>query len=284
MSWQLLLAISILSYAVGVLLQRVIQKDGKNDPYAFSIFFQLTIGAVIGLYAFFQGFVMPNYMDFLPNIMLMIILYAIANTLIFSSLKYLDAAAFTILFSSRALWTILAAVVFLNEPFTFKQIIGTLLIIISVIIVSAKPKKFTFKKGEIYALLAALVFGTAFANDAYIIGTYHVDVESHLFFGFVLPAIAMWILRPQATSQMKPFFTRTILLQSLALTLFYATSAITIFLAYDIAKNAAQIAPLNQTSIIIIVILSMVFLKERDNITRKILGALLSFIGVLLVI
>lgn len=284
MSWQLLLTTSIISYAVGVLLQRIIQKGGKNDPYAFSIFFQLTIGIVIGIYALLRGFVIPNYGDFLPNMILMVILYAIANTLIFSALTYLDAAAFTILFSSRALWTIVAAVLFLNEPFSFKQVIGTILIIISVILVSAKSKKVTLKKGEIYALLAALFFGTAFANDAYIINTYHVDVESNLFFAFVLPALAMWIIRPQATKHMKPFLNRAILLPSLALTIFYATSAITIFLAYDIAKNAAQIAPLNQTSIIIIVILSMIFLKERDNIPKKILGALVSFVGVLLIL
>ena len=67
------------------------------------------------------------------------------------------------------------------------------------------------------------------------------------------------------------------------LSILYAASAITIFSAYQVGRNAAQIAPLNQTSTILTVILAIIFLKERSQLVRKLLGGLLSFIGIVLV-
>ena len=65
------------------------------------------------------------------------------------------------------------------------------------------------------------------------------------------------------------------------LAFFYAISAVTVFEAYQVGRNAAQIAPLNQTTIIVTVVLAVIFLKEKTQFARKILGSLISFVGVL---
>jgi uncharacterized membrane protein len=44
--------------------------------------------------------------------------------------------------------------------------------------------------------------------------------------------------------------------------------------------NTAQIASLRETSTIVTVILGILLLKERDNLPQKILGAIISFVGV----
>jgi uncharacterized membrane protein len=63
----------------------------------------------------------------------------------------------------------------------------------------------------------------------------------------------------------------------------YAISAATIFLAYQYGRNAAQIAPINETSTILIVILAAIFLKERSQLLRKLFAAAISVLGVLLI-
>jgi len=53
---------------------------------------------------------------------------------------------------------------------------------------------------------------------------------------------------------------------SVVVGVFYEISAITIFLAYQVGKNATQIAPLNQPVTIITVVLSVICLKEKTDL------------------
>lgn len=281
MNWQILLATSVVTYSISVLLQRVLLKNDKSDPVAYSIVFQLLTGILIGIYAVFNGFTTPNLVPLIPNLILMTILYGAGNVFIFSALKMIDASEFTIVFASRALWTIIGAMIFLKESFSAQQALGTILIISSVVLVSWKKQKFSFSKGFIFSVLAALSFGLAFTNDAFIVNNF--DVPSYLTIAFILPSLVVWAIYPKSTAKMKPLFERKTLLKLGLLGLFYAVSAITIFLAYQIGKNASQIAPLNQTATIITVVLSVIFLKERTDLLRKLLGAIISFAGVILV-
>jgi drug/metabolite transporter (DMT)-like permease len=281
MDWQILLATSVITYSISVLLQRVLLKNDKSDPIAYSIVFQLLTGILIGIYAMFNGFATPNLVPLIPNLILMTILYGAGNVFIFSALKMIDAAEFTIVFASRALWTIIGAIIFLKESFSMQQTLGTILIILSIVLVSWKKQKFTFSKGFIFSVLAALSFGLAFTNDAFIVNNF--DVPSYLTIAFILPSLAVWVIYPKSTAKMKPLFEKKTLLKLGLLGVFYAVSAITIFLAYQVGKNASQIAPLNQTATIITVVLSVIFLKERTDLLRKLLGAIISFVGVVLV-
>ena len=72
-------------------------------------------------------------------------------------------------------------------------------------------------------------------------------------------------------------------LQLALLALLFCISATSTLTAYTKGHNAAQIAVLNQTSTILIVFLGIIFLKERSHIKLKIIGAIVSLIGVFLV-
>jgi len=281
MNWQILLTISVITYSISVLLQRILLKNDKSDPVAYSIVFQLLTGILIGIYAVFKGFNTPNLIPLIPNLILMTILYGAGNVFIFSALKIIDASEFTIVFASRALWTIIGAIVFLKESFFSQQALGTLLIILSVILVSWKKQKFTFSKGFVFSILGAASFGLAFTNDAFIVNNF--NVPSYLTIAFIIPSLAVWAIYPKSTMKMKPLFEKQTLSKLGLLGVFYAISAITIFLAYQVGKNASQIAPLNQTATIVTVVLSVIFLRERSDLLRKLLGAIISFVGVVLI-
>ena len=190
-----------------------------------------------------------------------------------------EASSFTIVFATRAIWTIVIALLFLGEKFTVSQIAGTACILSSVILVSWQ-QGFKLGKSSLYALGAAASFGVAFANDALIVRNF--DVPSYLVIAFIVPALAVWGVFPQSTAKMKPMLEKNFLKKLILLVMLYATSAITIFIAYQVGRNVAQIAPLNQTSAILTVLLAIIFLKENSNVGRKLLGILLSFIGILL--
>lgn len=281
MNWGILLTISIISYSISVLLQRILLRNDKSDPITYSIAFQLLTGILIGIYAVTRGFTTPNLIPLFPNLILRFILYSGSNIFIFSALKIIDASEFTIVFASRALWAIIGAIIFLKESFSSQQALGTLLIILSVIIVSWKKQKFTFNKGFVFSVLAAAFIGLAFTNDAFIVQNF--DVPSYLTIAFIIPALAVWIIYPKSAMKIRPLFEKQTLLKLGLLSFFSAISTITFFLAYQVGKNASQIATLNQIATIVIVVLSVIFLRERSDLLRKLLGAVISFVGVILI-
>lgn len=281
MSWQLFLIISIFAGAGETLLQRVLVKEQKSDPIAYSILFQLLGGIFISFFDIIRGVTIPNLMPVFLNVLLTVILFGIANIFIFKSLKEIEASKFAIFFATRALWTIIAAIIFLQEMFSAKQIVGTLFIFASVVFVSWKSQRFTLGKGDIFGLLAAATFGLGLTNVSYIVRT--VDVFSFLPVIFILPALVVWLFFPSSTKHMKSLLEKKMLFSMCALSFLAAVSAVTYFLAYQVGRNAAQIASINQIITIITVVLAVVILNEKSQTARKIIAAIISVIGVLLV-
>lgn len=282
MTWQLLVFISIIAYSLSVLLQRMLMKEDKSDPVAYSILFQLLVGIIIFLFAMIRGFHMPDVTGLLPNYLIMVVLYGLGNICIFRSLKEGGAAEFTIAFTTRTIWSIGAAVIFLGESFTGKQAVGTVFILISVIILTFKNSLFSINKSMIFAFGGAAALGLAFVNDAYILRS--TDVPSYLSLAFIAPALFMWLLHLRTTKHIRIFLNIPNLKKLFFLAVLYAIAAISIFLAYQIGRNAAQIAPINQTSTIVIVLLAIVFLREKNDLSKKMVGTILSMIGVMLLV
>lgn len=280
-SWQILITISVITFSLSTLLQRVLMKNNKTDSVAYSLFFQICTGMVILIYAFIHGFRMPNLLLYPINTLIMISFYAAANIFVFKSLSLIEASEFTILFVSRAFWTILAAVLFLGEKFLPVQILGTLLVILGVIFVSYRKKSFTLNKGSIYALLGAVFLGLAFTNDAFLVS--HFDAASYTGIAFILPGLGIAIYSPKSLLKMKSLFKPSILIKLVLLSIVYGTAALTVYLAYQLGHNAAVLGALSQTSTILTVLLAVIFLKETSQLWKKVLGAIIAFIGVVLI-
>jgi drug/metabolite transporter (DMT)-like permease len=284
MSWQLLLGISIVTYVVSQILQRVLLKEKTTDPMAFAIVFQFMVGALIGMYAIMQGSIFPsNLVLYVPNMILMTILYGGGNIFLYKSLKIIPISEFAILFSTSTLWTIVGAVLLLGERFSTLHFVGTILIMMSLVITFKTSKKFhLFGHGQTLCLIAAAMFGLAFVNDAYVLKD--INVNYYVSMAFILPAIGLLAIYPKARFEMKIFLKPSQLKKMLIIVVFYATSAITIFTAYTVGQNAAVISVLNKTSSLLIVLAGIVFLNERENVARKVVGASIALLGVALLI
>lgn len=284
MSWQILLVISILTYVFSNVLQRVLLKEKSTDPIAFAIVFQLLVGILIGAYAIVNGSTFPsNLTSFIPNLVLMTILYGGGNVFLYKSLKIIPVSEFAILFSTSTLWTIMGAVVLLGESFSLRHFVGTVLVMMSLLIVFKTSKKFQlFGYGQTLCLLAAAMFGLAFVNDAYVLQ--HIDVNYYVSMAFILPAVGLFVLNPKARSEMLIFLKKEQLKKMLVIGVLYAISAVTIFTAYTVGQNAAVISVINKSSSLLIVLAGIVFLNEKENVVRKIIGACVALLGVALLI
>jgi drug/metabolite transporter (DMT)-like permease len=281
MSWQLLITISLFANIAQTLLQRLLLKNTKSDPAVYLVISNLIATVFLFIFAFMKGFSTENLINYIPNIILSMILVGIGVLFWFNSLKIIDASQFAVLFSSRALWIILAAVAVLGESFSFIQYTGAALILLAVYLSSWQSKGFKLSKGSIFALLAALFFGLGIVSDSLIIG--NVDPTIYIPLAFFLPALFVWIINFRKTSEIISTLKSNLLPKFIVLSISSAVTATTYLTAYAVGKNASQLATINQTSTILVVLTGIIFLKERDNILKKIVAAIISFIGVLLV-
>ncbi len=282
MTWQLLILFSVLTYSVSVLLQRILVKEDKSDPISFAILFQFITGIFIGVYGFAtQDMSLPNLTPILGNIFLMITMYTLGNYFLFTALQKIEASKFTVIFSSRAIFTVIASTIFLRESLDAGQWFGALLILFAILLVTGKIRTLTFQKPEWYALLAAVCFGVEITNDRILLNS--LSVYPFAFWGFLLPGLALLLIYKKSVRNMSRYFRPKTLRTILLLCAIYAASAVTFFVALQMAPNSSQVATINLTNVIVIVLLSIVFLRERTDWVKRVIGAVLSFVGLLLV-
>jgi len=282
MTWQVLILISVVLFSVATLLQRVLLRDEKSDPMTYLVFFQVSTGLMLGVFGLIFGKLsFPNIKPLLPNLLLMMTLNGIGAISQFKALKYVEASRYAVIFSIRIFVTILASSFILKEGLSAMQWLGTLLIVAGVILVNIRSAKLSFSKKEGLVLLSAVVFGLSNTNDRFLLKSF--KVYPYFFLGYILPACFVIMLNSYTIRKMKVFLKWQLLKKLLLFSVIFVISGLAFFSALQLVDNSSKVIAINLTSVILTVLLAAVFLKERENLLEKIIGAVLSFIGLLLV-
>lgn len=280
MSWLVFVLLSVVFYSLTNILQRTLMKRQESSPIVYATVFQFLCTAIVGSLTLALGFTIPPITLLPLNFLLLAFLYAGMNFFLFKAYQTTQASTVTILISSRALWTILMALLYLGESFTIAKTLGTVLIFLAVFLVSKRPKNFRISKGEFYVLAAGFCLGVASANDAYILKT--AEPFSFTVIAFLFPSLVLLALHPQTVFETKQLFQRNILWRMILLSLVFSTAVIGSSLAYAYDAPVSQAGPITNSSAIITVILAAIFLKERKHLGKKLLAAILVILGIFL--
>lgn len=286
MTWVGYIAISTLAYSTAVLIQRVLVQENKEYPIAFIVFYQTLVGIIVLAYGFLRGFLsfpLETITELWLPIVLAFFLYASANYCIFASLERIPASNFTIAFSSRMFFTAIAAWLLLGESLNAVQYGGAALIFAGIVVANfSSHAKGAGRSGLLFAVLGAVFFGLANVNDRFILQS--MELYSYVGLSFLGTALVFAVFQTKkllaGTSLLRPRPLRKIAV----LSLFYAISSVTFFAALQIGESASQVVSVSLVSVIVTVLFAMIFLKEREHPYQKLLGAALSFIGVLLLV
>jgi drug/metabolite transporter (DMT)-like permease len=284
MSWQLLLTISILAGSAGTILQRYIQKDSKINPLAF-IIWPTAIGAILGLgLEISHGFDTRWYLLPKFNVLLSMLLYPAANYCYVMAMQRSEASQFSVLFTTRVFWSVLVSIIFLHETISGLILIGALFLFVSCII-AIWEESFSIKnKATIFPLLTAMFLGLALANDGIIL-SHGFDVLSYEAIAFVSTPIILPLISKSArvaSVEMLRDFKKMLGMSALAIC--YALSSVLLFYAFNKGQKFSVLSSLNQTQTVVVVLAAAILLRERRYIMRRLVAAIISFIGVLLII
>lgn len=282
MTWQLFTLISVVSLSVSVILQRLLIYKDKSDPFAYVIVFQGIVGVLLMAFALSVGFKLPGIQTVIVPAILSIVLFGVGHIVYAKTLQRVEASAFSVLLATQAVWTMGLGILLLGERMSLAQIVGTLLIFISVGVLARNIHKIFRERGTMLGLLTGLLFGLAVYAWSYT-GRY-TDPVSWAAISFVGTSLTVLLLRPGAIYKMKPLLRTKVMWKLVALGATYGLGSLTMLLAYRYGEFAI-VSPLRQASIIITVLLALILLpRERNHIRQKLIAAALCTIGVILII
>lgn len=281
MAWELLTAISVVTLSISVLLQRVLLHKDKSDPIAYVVIFNGLVATFIALYALLKGFAAPDFARFWFPIAAAAFLFGAGHVAYAKTLQRVEASVFSILFATNAIWVMLFGVFLFREHIGLAHLLGTLLIFASVGMLAERSGQLKVDKGITLGLLTGLLFGLATVCWVYV-GKYS-DAASWTAISFGLTTLVVLITHPKAATKMKPFLESGKLTKISLLGLLFSISAVTLLTAFQSGK-VSIIAPLQQTNIIVTLLLAITFLHEHKRLWRKAAAATVCFLGVLLIV
>jgi uncharacterized membrane protein len=225
---------------------------------------------------------MPPIAQLPLNFFLMAGLYGLGTVFIFKALQLIEASEVTIITTTRSVITIISALILLHEVFNLSKIIGTALIIGAILLISkTKSANLKFNKGVFWALAMALCYGLAVTNDTFIL-RHMTNVYAYTAISFLLPGLFLLLINPRSTTKLGFLLQPIVLRNMFLMTLLYSIAAIAFFSALGAGANASQIGPINQSSVVLTVLIAAIALNERDQLWKKLLSAVLVFFGVML--
>jgi drug/metabolite transporter (DMT)-like permease len=257
-------------------------KDDKSDPIAQTIIF-LGIGGIIALViAIIRGKLDLAFPLSLSFNFVILALVRVGYVLKYRGYQLLNASEVVIFASTSKLWNVIGASLFLHETVTLSKVLGTLIILIGVAVTMYVEKKFKFNKGVLVVLLGAVVFGLTDINGFYILQTF--DASSFQVYAYLLPVFILLLFKPRSIKKLSYYFTVDRGMKVILLSIFDTLGMLALYFAYQAGGKASVIGPLSASKLIITVLLAMILLKERNNIANKLVGAVITVVGVILLL
>jgi drug/metabolite transporter (DMT)-like permease len=281
MAWQLLTAISVVTFSISMLLQRLLLHKEKSDPIAYVIVFQGLVSVLLTMYALTTGFHWPDFGTLWFPILGTVVLFGGGHILYAHTLRQVEASVFAILFATYALWAMVMSVLLFDDPVGISSILGTIFIFASIALLTERKGSLTIDKGTLMGLLIGVIFG--FATVCWVYVGRHADTNSWNALSFAGPALFVLLISPRSAPKLKLFLRTNVLIKMSLLGIFYSIAAVTQLTAFK-RGSVSLVAPLLQTSIIVTTLLAVVFLHERKRLWTKAVAAIACFIGVVLIV
>lgn len=258
--------------SISNVLYRTTLKDGY-DSFVSSWFLQL--------FRLVSSIILILYLKVtvtLQSVEILILLGLIESVGMYSYMKMHSMSSLsisTVIQRSRIIWTALLSIIFIGETFTTVQSVGLLILFIGVVAVTI-GKSLRSDKGIQFAYISAVIFSITTILIKVLITSIHPVA---LVAGLSLPTVMLFpILKRDFKTRAKQFAKHKIFPKIGAsflnvCALFLSVYALSVG---PVAKSSA----IYQGMLSLSVFIGILFLGERENLVRKMIGSVLVIIGI----
>lgn len=276
MSWLLLAFLGGVFSNISSFFSRFILKDHDSDSTLYAWFFEGARFVVFLCFAIFSFHLVVTMYSTILFILLGVSEF-VSIYLYMKMHKYSHLSISTILSRTRLIWIPLIAFLFAGEHLTSITYIGIAVLFIGLAVATA-PHKLKFDKGQIYAYSGAFLI----AINAVLLKMAQPFASEPLLIVFLtLPITFLYpLLVKNRNKRLKHFFTHK---RWAKFGGGVASVASIYFFAYALKVGPVSIVNgIYQATMILSVLAGIFILGEKEDVTRKIIGSVITLIGVLL--
>lgn len=253
---------------------KVCTKNSKSDG-ALTVILEFLAGVFILLLIPFFEIKFPTDIKIYILWGISIIFFAITDRINTTVRRGVEASTFNILRQISTVFILIAGILIFKEEVVFKKIIGAILIIFSNILIFYEKDVFKNNKFVLLGIIANITYTVAILLEIDLANYFNLP----MFIGInlMVPAILIYIFNRVKIKDIKEEFSchNKVFLCINSLT--WGLSIFAQIRAYNLG-NMTIVAPLCATAVILNVIAGYLFLKERDNLLKKIIaGAIIVF-------
>ena len=258
---------------------KIVTKTSKSDG-TLTVLLQFLAGISALLLCPFFKFTFPTDWKVYLFLGIACIFYAISDRMNTTVRSGIEASTFSIIKQLSTVFMILAGLLFFKETFVWKKIIGAGLIIFSNILIFYKKGNQKLDKYVVLGIISNIAFSIALFLDVNISDNF--NLAFYVALTLLIPALFITIAERIKLSNIKKEFQngnkKAILITSLC----WGTMIVVQLKAYQLG-DVTSVAPLCALTVIGNVIVGYLFLKERNNLLKKLIAALLIIISVFLI-
>lgn len=203
-------------------------------------------------------------------------IYTLGNALYFSALASTPLSEIDFFLRTSSLWTFLGGALLLSEPLGWGSLVGAALILASVFSLSQGRGSLRFTPPQLMAFGAALAFGAGNLVDKAL--SPHFDALSYTLLNQLLTGLGMLGVARVSSSELRspPLWGRGAWLVALT----FALTQLLLISAYQAGGGAGQVILLAQARLILLVLVGVFLLGERERLGRKLLASVLMIVGI----
>lgn len=254
------------------------------DPILYGGLMQFTTGILSISLVFFSGFrfiVTPLNLGLLA---LVGIVYTVAASLGYYGLSKIDLSKSVILNSSGLIWALMIGFILFQESLSPIKILALTFVLMAILVVSYRKNVLAgFQKYELMLLASSLFYAFGAALDKQLVTS--SNPQSYIVLSFVTAGSFMLLVnRKKLITQKEKLlsdhnFLKQLLINSGCIVAAYSF----LFRAYSYGGELSKVYIVLQTQTVLVALFGILILKERTDITRKVLATVLAFGGLLLV-
>jgi drug/metabolite transporter (DMT)-like permease len=273
----------------GLVSKRVLNESHKLDPVSYASPLFLCVGIASIVVHFLLGGSLDEFLIFLtPSLLgptiIVVLLYSIAPSFYWRALKQLPLSETTILYSMTGVYILIIGITLGLEGFSPVRTLGAILVIFSIVLVLLREGRWKISRYTWMMIFGTAVYAVAALTDNFIIVQNNASILPYQAINFSVPAFLILILNPKSiTGAISVYKDRNYLKWIFVNAFFYFVSFFSIFKAYEAGGATSQVNIFLSTETIVLVILSAIFLKERENLKIKLLAAIIASLGVYLI-
>lgn len=247
---------------------------------ALTVILQTTAGLTALLLCPFFEFKFPTDIKIYILLGISIIFYAITDRINTTVRSGIEASTFSVLKQLSTTFMIIAGLVFLKEEFVITKFIGAMLIIFSNVLIFYNKGEMKFNRYVLLGIIANISYTVALFLDVNISENFNLPI--YVAMTIIIPAMLISIFERISPKDIKDEFINGNKKAMILTGTTWGISIVTSLRAYQLG-NVTIIAPLCALTVMLNVIVGYLFLKERDNLLRKIISAILIIISIILI-